>query len=140
MATALKAICRHCERRFKNAQAVRAHLKYCRIYRLSPPPAAPGSRQTVPKSGGARENGVSDAMLVGHSVAYRRRRASNESLLTLLSAGEDLWELIKEAAGHCSVARRFDGLGNEAYHSEEWEQLVRELVVIHRESPVYPLA
>jgi hypothetical protein len=43
----------------------------------------------------------------------------------LLSGGEDLWELIKEAAGHSRI-------GNESFHSDEWNLLVRELIAIHQ--------
>jgi hypothetical protein len=117
---------------------VRAHLRYCRPYRLNQDlasPAAPGSRQPLPKSEGERENVVADASLQnasGSSIAYTRRRASNESLLTLLSGAEDLWELVKETAEQFRLSRLFASLPGQPYLCDEWEQLVRELVPIRQ--------
>jgi hypothetical protein len=39
---------------------------------------------------------------------------------------------LKEAAGHSRIARLYEGIGNESFHSDEWNLLVRELVMIRQ--------
>jgi hypothetical protein len=120
-----KAMCRFCERKFHNAQSVRAHLKHCIVYRLECQ-AATGSRDAVPRDS-------EDTIKVGSRVASPDtkvsgmaclpRRASRDSLLLLLDVSEALQELLRRAASRVQIARLLESVWFEQALRVEWEQI-----------------
>ena len=116
----LMARCSFCERRFKNQQAVRAHLKACLAYRVikaarQTPEATASASGMLPTLAADRPHSASDQTENSEdpeinagtirSAGHRRGRDSQENLLCLLDTHEEVVALRNECADYYRIVR-----------------------------------
>jgi hypothetical protein len=129
-----KAICRFCERRFRNCQSVRAHLRHCIVYQ-GHVQAAAKARHDLPRQTATKESALI-AREGAHAgvVTYTPRRASRDSIVMLFDGWEELGELLRRTADRCHLSRL---LGSVRDFPSQYEHWVKVLLDLHRMKKEY---
>ena len=118
--------CFHCEKRFKNPQAVRGHQPHCPVRRLNA--QAGGQTQDKP---------TRNSVLQEDSEYHRPGPDSKESKLLLVNTHEDIEQLI-QVMGHIVAAAHFFFRGAFSHVKrnippEEWAKLHGDLDDVERD-------
>jgi hypothetical protein len=129
--------CPACERPFRNEQAVRAHLRFCRAYRLKHPHAAqvPGAPEAPTSANQTEKTDVPVIVETEPIKVLKRRngRQPQESLLLLLDIDEVYPQLKFECLDHAALARLMSSVRSNIVGVDEWVKLYWLLDDCHRD-------
>ena len=132
------SICQFCHKRFKNAQAVRGHLRGCEAYRQSK------SLGTMPRGALPRKEPKDQAMNPSKPISEDKSRIGTSKpvqpprlpskmhqaqLATVLEISDKIEWLYKECLGHLFVAKVSEGIFRPQGHGglKEWWILCKDL-------------
>lgn len=124
-----KRRCPFCERPFTNEQAIRAHLRFCRAYRLKKRRAAKaGSMPQADQPHGTTAVQTEEAKPC-KPLARRHGGNSHECLLLLLDVYEVIPQLKRECSEYASISRLIASSpkGSHLTSEEDWMKLYEML-------------